>query len=1154
LDFTIPQNLVDDFLATKGTGTAYTGRTKPQTREQVGAYVEPWVDNLPAEEPYTAFPDPMKPADVPVIPDANVYPEEPEDSGFDGITTAFKAAYSLASPSIAARDWLTQATFPEQYNEDLQLRMDLIKDLPEQYHEDILEASSIQEAQGMQQRALLEESQMRDLTGNGGATAVAATLVAAIVDPLTLVGGVAEAKIAVGLLSKGSRLQKAVKMGALTSAQAATETAVLAGARESVDGSDVFYAGLLGGAVGSVVGSIAGKADEVSGIMDYADAERRRISSNLIQQEDKLLVDKAKGVPAVAPRVGLDGDRSVFADLTDTDELHLDGIMQLDGYKVGTLDADGTRAVRSMALEAYRRDIAGELTAQDVLNGPTGTILRNNPLQSDAVAVLKSKSKIAQLLGIELLEDGAGIGGRGKSAAMLKQKVERALLSIAMPTLRTNYRQFAKDNNVHWMSKSYWGDTKDAWNKSLRLELEGRRTAALLNQAPEVSSSAAVRGAADAWQSMMDEALKVGKMSGIRAFEHIDNVSGYVPLKWSGRLLRQAAKNGMLDDYVELAAEGYRNVGMPPKMANSISKHIINRSMYKDIGLDVNPGVLISKDSRNFLEEVMKEVAIPEEEMRAFFSKIDTQAADRGTASMARRRTSIDLTTSRNGKSLIDIVDNDMATLGTRYSTEVSGRSALARKGIKDDASWRSIREAVLSSVAGAQEDPAAMAKRLDAIYNQFLGRPVGTGVNRNARRLMDLATVSSLGMVQFAQLAETGAIMASHGIATMFKASPDLLKFRREMKAAVKAGADTSKVQGVLSELKVHFGGIWDEHLLYRPEVRLMDKYGEDGAVAQVFDRVIASASEMMGNINGMNQIKTMQQQFVVMMQADKVIQYLKAGTEDARLLTRFKETGWDEKFLKKLRKRIDNGTITFQDNGAIDKLNMHTWNDAALVEDFGVGLHRHSNQLIQLPMIGETSYWQHGTIGSMLTQFRTYPLVAIEKQMLRHARINDRELYLTMTYGMGLSAMLSVAKAGVSNIGAKDGMKNFQDSMEPRNLAISSMKWVNVFGPAVEVLDGLSALGITSPVLSSNTVGRTGRVYQPTVGFSDRSIPSVGTAFDIGRGAAGVFKAVNPMYDHTFDQRDFRYVIGSAPWNNTVQGKVITNLAMRAFPEKQQ
>ena len=177
---------------------------------------------------------------------------------------------------------------------------------------------------------------------------------------------------------------------------------------------------------------------------------------------------------------------------------------------------------------------------------------------------------------------------------------------------------------------------------------------------------------------------------------------------------------------------------------------------------------------------------------------------------------------------------------------------------------------------------------------------------------------------------------------------------------------------------------------------------------------------------------------------------------------LARMEDIGVDGADLAKITKAI-NKYAEF-DNGMLKKMNLDKW-DADTAEAFTFGINKHTAQVVQRQLAGETSAWMHKTIGSLLSQFRHFPIVAFEKQLLRNLKFHDQAFYTTMLYGFGVSYGIQAIKAGIAgeDINSPDTVKR----------AVNYMGMASV---APDVLTIAAQLNLVPEALNFRKVGNTG------------------------------------------------------------------------------
>jgi hypothetical protein len=768
------------------------------------------------------------------------------------------------------------------------------------------------------------------------------------------------------------------------------------------------------------------------------------------------------------------------------------------------------------------------------LNSKTGIAIEamsKAGITMDSTFFIKAKSAVAKHFGSIILENGAGLGGREKTAAILKDFYERRILSAVMPQYRASYNAWAHAQGVSRFNlKQYYGSGKTQFDGLLRRELESRR---LRKSDAAITNDQSIKDAADGWQKGMDEALDAMKTAGVRGAEDIDRIPGYVPLKWTGAKIRRLSDSDRLA-YQSMLGQNYaRTLGIDLEDANVMAHAVFQRAMKKELQLDANPAALLTGDARAELRSMFEDAGLNPGRLNALLERIDGSVADRGKFKNLRSRNEVDLTQTAAGRSLMDIVDNNMDVIVGRYASETAGRSALARKGITSDADWDTMKRTLVQDMTA--KDPnvkvADINKRVDAVHSQLLGRPVGEGVNRNMRRLMDLATLSMLGQVGFAQLAELGTITGQLGMRTMIEEIPSMGRFLRSARRG-------DVEPDVIDEIETMVGTIGDEHLLFRPEVRLEDAAGDDPTWLKIIDKGLAGGQDMLGYASGMNHIKRLEQRLATKVMADKVAN-LAMGRDVGRLtVDRLADVGWDEATLKRITAEIRKHAEF--DGTKLKRLNMEKW-APNVTEDFAIGLNRFTHQVVQRPLAGETAHWMHSTLGAMFTQFRHFPLVAMEKQLARNTMHGDMTTFMTVTYGLAWSGMAYIAKSVANAPGQEDGF--LEERLTAERIGKGAVQYS---GMAAMLPDGISVLAYAGliPADWAFNAGRTGGHKQSKL--SMQTIPALGAAEDVFNTLTTPTRAL--WDDYEIGKKDVSALQGATVLGNTLPANIIFGLMKQA------
>lgn len=875
---------------------------------------------------------------------------------------------------------------------------------------------------------MLRAEENSALIGAKGYSGVAASLLAGAVDP-------AEIAIALGTggIGKGTttaaRIVKAIGSGVtggLLSGTAMYQVDPLA------DVKQVVFAGLTGAVVSSAVGGSAiglNKAtmrtrreyssalnDLPPADLDITDAPSYDMSSNPMSLGAGALGDTPVDPDGFSPTVRSIYDQSM-ATIRDNDLGR-----RMDDTDFATADTPEARTAKRFS---------------DVLANSLWT-----PARTDFDRLTTGGSRIELALGYNLLESPEGRLRNNRSGAMLKETYEQRLSSHSLPVLDNSYTQWARDRNVGIIDQQRHS-TRTQFDREVIAELEAR-----FHEGKPVSGDKHIKAAADAIDANYADALSVakgrdGELS-VTGFEDIKPQSGFFNHRWSGAAIKKALANGHTRQSIEdLLAQGYArtNPDMPVEYRNMVSKAVVRRALARDDGVDTNMLNTLDSDAQEYLRETLVDSGYDLAVIDNLIDSIRGRKEEASQLGTTKKRTQVDLRTNANGLSLMDLVDTNLTRVLSRYNREVSGNAALARKGIQNRAQRKQMIEAALAE-RRTRGLPADEDQRrfLEDIFTYFDSGPIGGGVSpmvARAKRLTNLALLNQMGLTQ---AGEAGAQIAAVGMDTWKRHASAVFKQMREQ------GPDGP----IARELRPWMGNIGNEHMLFRDDL-MMDELGGSADLNTFLgrlDRTLGKAQRLQGYVSGFYFVRSFQQRVATISMADKVMQRLRDGVDKDIL----DSIGMPQT----LKKYIDDGTVTFDADGFVDRLNMNQW-DAVDAEDFALALNRHTHQTVQKAMAGEESMWMHRSVGSLFMHLKSFPMMAMRKQSARLAGVNRPQAVAALLMGLATAGLAYEAKQLINGrtdrISGEDALKGA--------MGMSNMTgWVPMLvDPAAQVL-GLNDL----------------------------------------------------------------------------------------------
>jgi hypothetical protein len=235
------------------------------------------------------------------------------------------------------------------------------------------------------------------------------------------------------------------------------------------------------------------------------------------------------------------------------------------------------------------------------------------------------------------------------------------------------------------------------------------------------------------------------------------------------------------------------------------------------------------------------------------------------------------------------------------------------------------------------------------------------------------------------------------------------------------------------------------------------------------------------------------------------KAVKYIREGAESQAL----KDMGFTGPVIAAIRDDLPN-MVVYDSLGRIKEFDITKAKDVQAATAFTQAVHRGAGQMIQRSYIGENGKWVHDGYLRILTQFKNYPLVAMEKQWARNRSNHGTAGAFGILLGSAAAVMpIYYARVAMNAMGREDKDEYLEKMLAPEMVARASLNYVGSAGMAGELTDLLTgATGIGQPA-----GGRTGA----NKSFVATAIPAAGFVDDIAKAAKEPIKAaIDPAHDY--------------------------------------
>lgn len=906
---------------------------------------------------------------------------------------------------------------------------ELTEGMPAEYAEKFLSATSMPEAISIRQQILKSQDTMLRLQSEGWA-GTGAALVAGVMDldaPLTFltVGTGAAAKLGI----------TAAKLSVAAGATGKVATRIAGAAYKASEGA------VTGAVMGGLVGGISAATQPT---LDSAYAVQSTLGGMLFGGTIGGAIG-ARMKANSALREGIETYAKVYKDPM-LREYFQNTTAGKEFSDLAEEWADAGTAVKTGA--------RGTLSDSPWLT-KMQELIDKSPLSTDAHILWNSTSPEAHLLAFSMFESAPGTYRNSKSASLLKTMYYSEAAEPLIAGYHEAYYEWAASNGAGKIrAYAFDNELRDNFNWEVAQEMNRRE----LGKSP-VNVHPAVKRYCDAADKGTDIIRRRAQETGVDGFTNVQQKSGYMPRLLSGKKYMQAAMKAINGEQSvkELLVKAMRAAN--PELSNSMAKTMadafFSRARGKSHDMDMQVLNLVSSDSRAFIRETLENNNVHQDKIDGILSVLMENVDEKGTVSYSKRRTALDLDTAHDNISMRDLIDYDVPAVYGNYAQAMAGRSAAAAKGITSTTKLNQILDAIMA------KDPTIGSSKLGlnvqgkdflrAIMTPFFGGAEEAHILPIVRRMTQLTTLGTMGMLGIPQLAEAGAQIATVGMWNWIKELPEVLKGLR---------GNAEHKRALAEELRGLTGQLGREWALYRPDLNLeFGRYNLDDAmkISEQADRLLAKGLQVQAHLSLFNTVKQIETETLLISYTDKLMRSLRDNSFSDDEVRRLMDMGFDPAFLAKIKsKYIDTGKVTFTAGGTCDTMGLASWN-AKDAEQFNINMRRMTSQVIQKGEAGEGWLWGRTNIGKLFTQFKSFPMLAVQKQVLRNLALGDAVAYNTALFGL-VTAALAYSTREVLN-GKTENLspeKLFKGAIGMSNLT----GWLPMFTDPVASMLGMNDL----------------------------------------------------------------------------------------------
>lgn len=659
--------------------------------------------------------------------------------------------------------------------------------------------------------------------------------------------------------------------------------------------------------------------------------------------------------------------------------------------------------------------------------------------------IAKEDNVVARWVSAKLLEQTMGAHGRNANAAIAKAVKMQSYIGSFVNDFDRAY--------VAWRNAragTALAGTKDdilkqnlqrEFNRAVFVEVEAR------GLTPErLTNDPHVKAAADSYEKHMEFMRQEQVRTKTPGFAGLPESSrGYATHLIDAEKIKALGNDGLNAMHQALKDQFMNGMeDMDEAFADKVAGIYLRHALDRANGISNIPAEVRNMHASEFVKDAMKKAGMTDEEIAKLTSRLSY-----GAASHTKKRLKIDTLreyTRADGTKfqLADLYRHDMRDILRGYASRVSGEVALMENGVSGSAGLHLIRQALAA-------DPEFKAhEAIDQVFSELLGRPVNAQAeNMFLNGIMEYTSLTNLGWMGFMQAGEYIHSAVTIGLGNTMSAVGAIPRLKAEIRAILRG----EKVENsLLSSIELRGGGGEFGTDGYRmisgfDTTARHEEYTSTGSAGPI-TRLLHKSGYGMGVVSLNRVIHAVQKRGI----AEQIV--LRAGKElrEGKLSVILKDMGFNDDLAAKIKDDLETA-FTFK-NGRVQSFDITKFKSQEAQEAFLQALHRGVSQTIQGNFIGERGWWTHTNLGRFATQFRNFPITAMEKQWGR----------LTSAYGGGAGGVMAatgmvVAAAGLAlpmyaarvavNAAARpDSEEYIERAMQPSEIAKNVMNYIAITG----------------------------------------------------------------------------------------------------------
>lgn len=701
-----------------------------------------------------------------------------------------------------------------------------------------------------------------------------------------------------------------------------------------------------------------------------------------------------------------------------------------------------------------------------------------------------SQSYTVRGLNYHLFEAPQG-GTAAKVTAAIRSHVNARRIRAAMKyRLDEGFEDYARGKGVNFVKAELSVPLRKEFWKKVFLEAKYPGT---YKGVPGVEHAAA--GVRD----QLSLAGKIRKDAGEAGFENLNVDKNYVTTVLDDDAIFNAINNHGRGAVRSIISEAYQRgkFKLTPKVADDLADAYITRSTKNKISVRNSYREVSGKDYRE-LADGLEKAGVDRKIIDDFLETSQAGEAKKHMSDRARMSLEPDVNISHGSLNMIDLVETNLPRLLESYTIDAAGGSAMARLGFKTRQQFQDFLAAVeqegyRNNVKNISEQVQMIQDGVDMIYGRSINQYAHTNWSRNISRARDITALLRLQKVGLSAIPESARAITHRGLSNFLEQVPAVGNFVKGTRSQRKGGKFSGELSDPeLRELDEVFQYAGEDHVIY-PNTLRSDEIEEAGfqtGVGQKLDQWLAQGKRIQELTSFFRAFQGGGEKIAARSLNRNIRRWMYDGEKLRISDAELKSAGWSDDFLKDMKQWVKKNPASEVYNGKTINVFDFDRMPSEMKERYAIGVQRLVARDMQRAFVGETPTFMHKIFGQTITQFRSFSITSLDKQLIHDIKHDKAAGALIGVWSAGLGFMTYMVDGMLTGDADKRA-----SLFETQNVIFGTWNRMGQVAATGIALDGLATLG----AVPDSLMAAPNRYGLRTYGWN--SIPVAGLASDVGK-----------------------------------------------------